>query len=197
MSASITAQELALAAILLALAALFLVTVTTALRYGYLRGTFGLPYGGYVIQEPCPADVELDAGNRHRQMFCVIGRLGDALGWLEGNRHSVTVKQTAEATFTREVVAEVYTRSSQLTQLLWGVDGVDAQLVIRIGRTWERRPHDASTQFHPLLKAIAPSGIAMCEVAALLRRAAPGQPLDAAGGKCKLAAAGSRTTADT
>ncbi|KAJ2705423.1 hypothetical protein H4R19_005122 [Coemansia spiralis] len=168
------------------------------LRYGYLRGTFGLPYGGYVMQEPRAADVVLDAGNEHRQMFCVIGRLGDALRWLEDNLHSVTVKEGAQATFTREVVAEVYTKSSWLTQLLWGVDAADAQVIIRIGRTWDRRPPGATTQFHPLRKAIALSGVALSEIGALLRRAVPEQTLDTVCDKAKHpAAAGSSVTVNT
>ncbi|KAJ1724947.1 hypothetical protein LPJ61_005688 [Coemansia biformis] len=150
------------------------------LRYGYLRGTFGLPYGGYTIQEPHPIDVELDAANEHRQMFCVLGRFSAVTGWLDGNQHTITARQAAQATFTREIVAEVYTESSWIAQMLWGLGCLDVQLVIRIGRTWDRRPRDRSCQFFPVLKVIAPSEVVMDDIGALLRRAVPGQVLDAA-----------------
>ncbi|KAJ2828549.1 hypothetical protein IWW50_001328 [Coemansia erecta] len=150
------------------------------LQYGYLHGTFGLPYGGYCIRPPSLTDIVLQASNEHRWMFCVIGRFHEVSSWLE-NRPEILVRNQSsmESTFTHELVAEVYTESSALSRMFWGLDNLDVKLIIRIARTWDRRRDSVGCQFHPLLKLIVPSGVALGEIRERLRDAVPGQVLDA------------------
>ncbi|KAJ2609197.1 hypothetical protein H4S08_004147 [Coemansia sp. RSA 1365] len=133
------------------------------LQYGYLRGTFGLPYGGYCIRPQCLEDVVLQADNDHKQMFCVIGRYDEVIEWLDHNQHIVLNHSSMQATFTHELIVELYTHSSTLSRAIWGLKKLNVQLVIRIARTWDRN-NDLGSQFHPLLKIIVPSGISLPEI---------------------------------
>ncbi|KAJ2801754.1 hypothetical protein H4R20_003551 [Coemansia guatemalensis] len=163
------------------------------LQYGYLHGTFGLPYGGYCIRPQSLEDVVLQADNEHKQMFCVIGRYSEVAEWLEHNQHMILNQSAMEATFTHELVVELYTQSSALSRAIWGLKGIDVQLIIRIARTWDRKRHDEGSQFHPLLKIIVPSGISMPEIREELDCAEPYKLRDATHNKSLLNTVLSRT----
>ncbi|KAJ2837659.1 hypothetical protein J3B01_001959 [Coemansia erecta] len=62
--------------------------------------------------------------------------------------------------------------------MVWGLDSINVQFVIRIGRVWDRGENKGS-QFHPLLKMVVPSGVLLTEMCAKLQEAVPGQLLDA------------------
>ncbi|KAJ2498291.1 hypothetical protein GGH96_004440 [Coemansia sp. RSA 1972] len=149
-----------------------------SLQYGYLRGTFGLPYGGYCIRPSHLNAITLQSSNPHQQMFCILGSYHSVTSWLNNNPIAVLNEPSTQPTFTHELVVEVYTQSSYLSRMVWGLNALDVQLVVRIARVWDRGENKAS-QFHPLLKVIVPSGILLSEVCAKLQEAVPGQLLDA------------------
>ncbi|KAJ2162827.1 hypothetical protein GGF46_000391 [Coemansia sp. RSA 552] len=151
-----------------------------ALRYGYLRGTFGMPYGGYCMRPTSLDRILLQADNDNQQMFCVVGRYREVADWLCRNDCAAVIQSSMRATFTHELVAEVYTKASALSRMIWGLDAIDVQLVVRIARTWDRRSsaEGAGDQFHPLLKLIATSGISLSEIRDELRKAVPGKMRD-------------------
>ncbi|KAJ2488800.1 hypothetical protein IWW37_004504 [Coemansia sp. RSA 2050] len=146
-------------------------------HYGYLQGTFGMPYGGYCVKPPRLGDITLSAENEHLRMFCVLGRFSQVAEWLENNSLTVLNQCTVRDTFTHDLIVEVYSRASFLERLLMGQDEIEVQLVIRISRTWDRRK-DENSQFKPMLKALVPSGITLPEIRDVLRRAEPGVVLD-------------------
>ncbi|KAJ2305034.1 hypothetical protein IWW55_002141 [Coemansia sp. RSA 2706] len=148
------------------------------LTYGYLRGTFGLPYGGYCIRPQSLPEIVLHASNENQRMFCVVGRYSEVTRWLEGSHVLVLNQSAMEATFTHELVVEVYTEYSALSRMIWGLDRLDVQLVIRIARTWDRQ-REVGSQFHPLLKLIVPSGISLDEIRRQLQTAVAGETVDA------------------
>ncbi|KAJ2850723.1 hypothetical protein IWW36_001692 [Coemansia brasiliensis] len=145
--------------------------------YGYLRGTFGLPYGGYCIRPESVDEIVLQASNEHQRMFCIVGRYSDVQEWMEQHNSTVLNQSAMEATFTHELVVEVFSKSSPWTRMIWGLDSLDVQLVIRIARVWDRQSN-ASSQFHPLLKLVAPSGISLKEVCDQLHGMQPEQTKD-------------------
>ncbi|KAJ2137507.1 hypothetical protein IW137_000268 [Coemansia sp. RSA 1287] len=149
-----------------------------SLQYGYLRGTFGLPYGGYCIRPSHLHAIDLQPSNPHQQMFCILGPYHSVTSWLSHNPIPVLVEPPTQPTFTHELIVEVYTQSSYLSRMVWGLDSIYVQFVIRIGRVWDRGENKGS-QFHPLLKMVAPSGVLLTEMCAKLKEAVPGQLLDA------------------
>ncbi|KAJ2825621.1 hypothetical protein GGI24_003110 [Coemansia furcata] len=148
-----------------------------SVHYGYLQGTFGLPYGGYCVRPPRLGDITLSAENEHLRMFCVVGPFSQVNEWLEDNNLMVSNQCTVRDTFTHDLIIEVYSHASFLERLFMGQEGIEVQLVIRIARTWDRRK-DENSQFKPMLKAIVPSGITLPEIRDVLRRAEPGIVLD-------------------
>ncbi|KAJ2451021.1 hypothetical protein EV183_003880 [Coemansia sp. RSA 2336] len=146
-------------------------------KYGYLRGTFGLPYGGYCIRPETVDEVVLQASNEYRRMYCIVGKYSDVREWMAQHDSIVLNQSSMEATFTHELVIEVFTESSSWTRMIWGLDSLDVQLVIRIARVWDRQPN-ASSQFHPVLRLIAPSGISLREVCDQLASMQPEQTKD-------------------
>ncbi|KAJ2449670.1 hypothetical protein GGF42_004702 [Coemansia sp. RSA 2424] len=166
-----------------------------SIHYGYLQGTFGLPYGGYCVRPPRLGDITLSADNEHLQMFCVLGRFSEVQEWLEEHHSMVCNECTVRRTFTHDLIVEVYSKASFLERLFKGQDGIDVQLVIRIARTWDRRKEGTdSGQFKPMLKAIVPSGITLPEIRDVLRRAVPGVVLDTTTNKALLNVVLSRVT---
>ncbi|KAJ2014802.1 hypothetical protein IWW57_005800 [Coemansia sp. S610] len=162
-------------------------------HYGYLQGTFGLPYGGYCVKPPQLGDITLSAENEHLRMFCVLGRFSQVAEWLEDNNFMVLNQCTDSGTFTHDLVVEVYSRASFLERLLVGQGEIEVQLVIRISRTWDGRK-DENSQFKPMLKALVPSGITLPEIRDVLRRVEPGVVLDTTRDKDLFNAALSRVT---
>ncbi|KAJ2485589.1 hypothetical protein EV174_001622, partial [Coemansia sp. RSA 2320] len=77
-----------------------------SMHYGYLQGTFGMPYGGYCVRPPQLRDIELSAQNEHLRMFCIVGTFCEAMEWLEANDLMVSNLCTEQATFTHDLVAE-------------------------------------------------------------------------------------------
>ncbi|KAJ1795565.1 hypothetical protein LPJ59_004271 [Coemansia sp. RSA 2399] len=154
------------------------------LRYGFLQGTFGLPYGGYCVRPFRLNDIMLDADNPGLSMFCVLGKYCEVLEWLEGNDRMVANLCTTQDTFTHDLTVEVYDKASTLSRVLRGRGSIDVQLVIRIARTWDRdamyRAPKAGPlrQFRPLLKVLVPSGVTLSEIKAELERAEPHTLLD-------------------
>ncbi|KAJ2844946.1 hypothetical protein J3B02_004818, partial [Coemansia erecta] len=59
------------------------------IQYGFLQGTFGLPYGGYCIRPQRLDDIVLNADSAQSQMFCVIGKYSEVMEWLENNDRMV------------------------------------------------------------------------------------------------------------
>ncbi|KAJ1740946.1 hypothetical protein LPJ78_003904 [Coemansia sp. RSA 989] len=147
------------------------------ITYGYLRGTFGLPYGGYCIRPENVDEIVLQASNEYRRMFSILGKYSDVQKWMTRHRSTVLNQSSMEATFTHELVIEVFTESSSWTRMIWGLDSLNVQLVIRIARIWDRQSN-ASSQFHPVLKLIAPSGISLFEICEHLQSMQPEQTKD-------------------
>ncbi|KAJ1665206.1 hypothetical protein EV178_003384 [Coemansia sp. RSA 1646] len=118
-------------------------------------------------------------------MFCVLGKYNEVLKWLQGNDRMVANLCTAQDTFTHDLTVEVYNKSSTLSRMLRGVKGIDAQLVIRIARVWDRDAMDQpgiagpSRQFKPMLRVLVPSGITLSEIKDELERAELHTLLDA------------------
>ncbi|KAJ2469703.1 hypothetical protein GGI03_000151 [Coemansia sp. RSA 2337] len=152
-----------------------------------------MPYGGYCVRPPRLGDIMLSAENEHLRMFCVLGRFSQVTEWLEDNNLMVSNQCTVHDTFTHDLIVEVYSRASFLERLFMGQEGIEVQLVIRIARTWDRRK-DENSQFHPMLKAIVPSGITLPEIRDVLRRVEPGVVLDTTNNKDLLNVVLSRIT---
>ncbi|KAI8323191.1 hypothetical protein GQ54DRAFT_116305 [Martensiomyces pterosporus] len=156
-----------------------------ALKYGFLQGTFGLPYGGYCVKPLHLNDIVLNADSPHLSMFCITGKLGEVMDWLEANDHMVANQCTSQDTYTHDIAVEVYTQSSAIARMFKGKTSVDVQLVIRIARTWDRQK-EGKKEFRPMLKVIVPSGITLPEVREELARAKPNAVVDATANKALL-----------
>ncbi|KAJ2514618.1 hypothetical protein H4217_005663 [Coemansia sp. RSA 1939] len=166
------------------------------LQYGFLQGTFGLPYGGYCVRPQRLSNIMLSADNPGISMFCVLGRYSDVLAWLdEKSNRTVASLCTTQGTFTHDLTVEVYNKSSTLVRLMRGKGAIDVQLVIRIARTWDHdamdyksNPEDGSAcrSFRPMLRVLVPSGVALSDISAELERAEPYTLLDATGDKSLL-----------
>ncbi|KAJ1955440.1 hypothetical protein EC988_001883 [Linderina pennispora] len=155
-----------------------------ALKYGFLQGTFGLPYGGYCVQPRTLADILLDASNQHLSMFCVTGTYAEVLAWLSRQDDIMVANHhCTQDTYTHDLVVELYTHSSRLKRLFKGLSGTDVQLVIRIARTWDRRLNRTSQDFRPLVKIIVPAGITLKEISEKMRTSAPDSVVDATADK--------------
>ncbi|KAJ2659770.1 hypothetical protein IWW48_003283 [Coemansia sp. RSA 1200] len=159
------------------------------LQYGFLQGTFGLPYGGYCVRPQRLDNIILSADNPGISMFCVLGKYSDVLAWLDKNSNQTVVSLcTAQGTFTHDLTVEVYNKSSTLVRLMRGKGAIDVQLVIRIARTWDRDAMDykskqedgsACRNFRPMLRVLVPSGVTLSDIRAELERAEPYTLLDA------------------
>ncbi|KAJ2722640.1 hypothetical protein GGI07_003167 [Coemansia sp. Benny D115] len=169
------------------------------LQYGFLQGTFGLPYGGYCVQPKVLNDIVLNADSPYLQMFCVIGKYSEVMRWLEGNDRMVANQCTSQDTFTHDLIVEVYTKAPKLVQLLRGKGNSTVQLVIRIARTWDRSSKSGrgTDQFKPMVKSIVPSGITLAEIFDELAGASPGDVVDATVNKALLDVVLSRVSTRT
>ncbi|KAI9500923.1 hypothetical protein GGI25_004844 [Coemansia spiralis] len=166
-------------------------------QYGFLQGTFGLPYGGYCIRPLHLNDILLSPNNPSLSMFCILGKYGEVLKWLCNNNRIVVSLCTTQDTFTHDLAVEVYNKSSTLARIIKGKRAVDVQLVIRIARTWDRGctlSSSPSCQFKPMVKILAPSGITLAEISSELNRAIPGSMLDVTRNKALLSMALSRVS---
>ncbi|KAJ2397925.1 hypothetical protein GGI05_000381 [Coemansia sp. RSA 2603] len=150
------------------------------IQYGFLQGTFGLPYGGYCVRPRRLGDIVLSADSAYLGMFCVIGKYSEVIEWLVLNDRMVANQCTAQDTYTHDLIIEIYSRASLLTRIVRGRNNIDVQLVIRISRTWDRDfRHAASSQFKPILKVVVPSGVTLSEIREQLESAVPGKLVDA------------------
>ncbi|KAJ2897181.1 hypothetical protein IWW38_001806, partial [Coemansia aciculifera] len=75
-----------------------------SIHYGYLQGTFGMPYGGYCVRPPQLSDITLNADNEHLRMYCVLGRFGEVKRWLEEHNLMVCNECTVHDTFTHDLI---------------------------------------------------------------------------------------------
>lgn len=132
--------------------------------YGYLQGTFGLPYGGYLIQPPAP--LRQLVLTEHRSMFSVIGSHREILQCLRHLRVPV-FSQMRSRSYTADLVIELYRHrmppiSSIMDAVRWLASPAQRQLVIRAGRTFVPR------EFKPLARIQVPQGLALDEMAGVL-----------------------------
>ncbi|KAJ1867956.1 hypothetical protein H4R99_003114 [Coemansia sp. RSA 1722] len=151
-------------------------------QYGFLQGTFGLPYGGYCIRPQNLGDIVLNADSPQSQMFCVIGKYSEVMGWLENNDRMVSNQCTSHDTFTHDLTVEMYSKTSSLVRIIRGKRNIDVQLVIRIARTWDRKnvsKSSSSSQFKPMVKGIVPSGVTLAEIKCQFAEAPAGTLVDA------------------
>ncbi|KAJ1719441.1 hypothetical protein LPJ53_005802 [Coemansia erecta] len=135
------------------------------LQYGFLQGTFGLPYGGYLVHPPGALPPTLNLTQK-MPMFGAIGRRDEICALLR-SMHTMVFSQMAARTYTADIVIEVYpvNRSAAWRVPRWlDFAGANAprQLVIRAGRTF------VPADFDPLLSIRAPQGISMREIAEVL-----------------------------
>lgn len=138
-----------------------------ALTYGYLQGTFGLPYGGYCVRPQHLDDILLNAGHKDLQMFCILGRMGEVQEWLKLNDRMVSNVCTTQDTFTHDLMVEIYSQDTWLTRLFKGGKlGMSVQLVIRIARTWDqgKAAGSANSQFKPVARILVPAGVTLAEI---------------------------------
>ncbi|KAI9500913.1 hypothetical protein BX070DRAFT_236971 [Coemansia spiralis] len=146
-------------------------------QYGFLRGTFGLPYGGYLVQPPHGALRNALVLSESMNMFSVLGTQREIIEFLRHMRTMIFCKVPSRS-FTSEIVVEMYPRPAQHPLSSWcstipflgrWVDIVfsrQRQLVIRAGRSFT--PSD----FKPLLRIHAPQGLMLCEIAAIVESSA-------------------------
>ncbi|KAJ1853425.1 hypothetical protein LPJ73_002651 [Coemansia sp. RSA 2703] len=135
------------------------------LQYGFLQGTFGLPYGGYLVRPPAalPSTLLL---TQKVPMFSVIGRRDEICALLR-SMHTMVFSHMAARTYTADIVIEVYPvdrTAWRMPRWLDFTSRTPRQLVIRAGRTF------VPADFDPLLAVRAPQGISMREIADVLAR---------------------------
>ncbi|KAJ2553925.1 hypothetical protein EV175_002761 [Coemansia sp. RSA 1933] len=148
------------------------------LQYGFLQGTFGLPYGGYLVHPPPTALDSTLVLSDSMNMFSVLGTQTEIVQCLR-HMHAMVFCKTTQHTFASDVVVELYTKQrAQSPGTAWGVHAIpvlgrwlDAlftqqrQLVIRPGRTFT--PSD----FRPLVRIRIPQGVKLSEIATVLESA--------------------------
>ncbi|KAJ1884960.1 hypothetical protein LPJ66_010359, partial [Kickxella alabastrina] len=139
------------------------------LKYGFLQGTFGLPYGGYIVRPAYGLRTTLTLTDS-ASMFSVFGTKQEIISYLRSMQTMVFTKMTAR-TYTSDIVVELYrtTEHNQMTLLRRLLDfSPQRQLVIRAGRSFT--PSD----FKPLVRIQAPQGLRLCEIAGILEDTAGG-----------------------
>ncbi|KAJ2706317.1 hypothetical protein FB645_001712 [Coemansia sp. IMI 203386] len=140
-------------------------------KYGFLQGTFGLPYGGYLVHPPHQLQSTLkltDAVN----MFSVIGTQKEIIDYLKTMRTMVFTNMSAR-TYTSDIVVEVYRTTTEASFLKRWLDfSPERQLVIRAGRTF------IPSDFKPIVRIQAPQGLMMCEIASILEKPIKGSTIN-------------------
>ncbi|KAJ1665196.1 hypothetical protein IW140_003538 [Coemansia sp. RSA 1813] len=145
------------------------------LQYGFLQGTFGLPYGGYLVQPPRGALGSTLVLSDSMNMFSVLGTQTEIVQCLH-DMHAMVFCKTMARSFTSDIVVEMYTKPrSQAPGTGWGYHAIpflghwfdslftqQRQLVIRSGRTF--MPSDLK----PLVRIRIPQGVTLSEIAGVL-----------------------------
>ncbi|KAJ1939239.1 hypothetical protein GGF37_004478, partial [Kickxella alabastrina] len=87
------------------------------LKYGFLQGTFGLPYGGYIVRPAYGLRTTLTLTDS-ASMFSVFGTKQEIISYLRSMQTMVFTKMTAR-TYTSDIVVELYrtTEHNQMTLL--------------------------------------------------------------------------------
>ncbi|KAJ2860325.1 hypothetical protein GGI22_002742 [Coemansia erecta] len=147
-------------------------------QYGFLQGTFGLPYGGCLVHPPRNALHSTLVLSDSMNMFSVLGTQEEIVQCLR-HMHAMVFCKTMARTFAADIVVELYTKSqSQAPGSGWGYHAIpllggwlDAlftrqrQLVIRSGRTF------TPSEFKPLVRIRIPQGLTLSEIAGVLESA--------------------------
>ncbi|KAJ2596574.1 hypothetical protein GGH99_007493 [Coemansia sp. RSA 1285] len=161
------------------------------LQYGFLQGTFGLPYGGYLVHPPRGALRNRLVLSESMSMFGVLGTQTEIIQCLKHLHPMVFCKTNTQPTYTSDIVVELYTSTQQSQPQApgsgWAYHAIplfgrwlqtlftqQRQLVIRSGRTFT--PSD----FKPLVRIRVPQGMTLSEIAGVLETALREQPASSA-----------------
>ncbi|KAJ1648040.1 hypothetical protein LPJ64_000657 [Coemansia asiatica] len=140
-------------------------------KYGFLQGTFGLPYGGYLVHPPHKLQSTLILSDAV-SMFSVIGTKQEITSFLKTMRTMIFTHMSAR-TYTSDIVVELYRTTPETSIIKKWIDfSTERQLVIRAGRTFT--PSD----FKPILRIQAPQGLMMCEIASILEKPIKGSTIN-------------------